>query len=74
MSTRIKVKNYKEILEDFDLITNVKFCKSSKSSSVKVEGIKNDETALNVYSYTNISVSKFFFQYFSYFLNINLKG
>lgn len=74
MSTRIKVKNYKEILEDFDLITNVKFCKSSKSSSVKVHGVKDNENVLNVYSYTNISVAKFVAQKISYFLNINLKG
>ncbi len=71
---RIKVKNYKEIIEDFDLITNVTFCKSVMSSSLKVQGIKDNEDVLNVYSYTNISVTKFVAQKLFYFLNINLKG
>ena len=74
MATRIKVKNYKEILEDFDLITNVKFCKSASSSSVKVQGIKDNKAVLNAYTYTNISVAKFVAQKLSYFLSINLKG
>lgn len=71
---RTKVKNYKEILEDFDLITNVKFCKSASNSSVKVQGIKDNEAVLNTYSYTNKSVAKFVAQKLFYFLNINLKG
>ena len=67
---RIKVKNYKEIIEDFDLITNVKFCKSASNSSVKVQGIKDNEAVLNTYSYTNISVAKFVAQKVNYFQGI----
>ena len=70
---RTKVKNYAEILQDFDSITAVKFCKSASSSSVKVKGIKDNIEVQNVYSYMNISVAKFVAQKVSYFLNINLK-
>lgn len=71
---RMKVKNYKEIVQDFDFITNVKFCKSSDSCSVKVKGIKDNTETLSVYKYTNSSVAKFVSQKLSYFLNVNLKG
>lgn len=74
MNTRLKVKNYKEILEDFDLILNVKFCKSGTTSSVKVQGIKDNKQIVQSYSYTNISIAKFVAQKISYFLNINLKS
>ncbi len=67
---RTKVKNYTEILEDFDCITAVKFCKSASNSSVKVQGIKDNEAILNTYSYTNKSVAKFVAQKVNYFRGI----
>ena len=66
---RIKVKNYQEILNDFDLIQNVKLC----GNSVKVQGTKNSSNASESYHYSNKSVAKFVSQKVNYFVNINLK-
>lgn len=68
MSTRIKVTNYQEILEDFFTIKSVKIC----GTSVKVQGIAWTETELETrtYQYSNKSVAKFVAQKVNYFKGI----
>ena len=66
MSTRIKVTNYQEILEDFSTIGVVKIC----GTNVQVSGLAWGETTTRIYSYTNKSVAKFVAQKVNYFKGI----
>ena len=66
MSTRIKVTNYQEILEDFSTIKSVKIC----GTNVQVSGLAWGETKTRIYSYTNKSVAKFVAQKINYFKGI----
>lgn len=65
-TTRIKVKNYQEILKDFDLIQNVKLC----GNSVKVQGTKDSSEISESYQYSNKSIAKFVSQKVNYFVNV----
>lgn len=68
-TTRIKVKNYQEILKDFDLIQNVKLC----GNSVKVQGTKDSSEISESYQYSNKSIAKFVSQKVNYFVNVNIR-
>lgn len=63
---RIKVTNYQEILEDFDVIQNVKLC----GTNVQVSGLSIGTAKTESYSYTNKSVAKFVAQKINYFKDI----
>ena len=65
-SARIKVKNYQEILKDFDTIKSVKVC----GNSIKVQGDKNSVEISESYKYSNKSNAKFVSQKVNYFINL----
>lgn len=66
MSNRIKVTNYREILEDFSTIKSVKIC----GTNVQVSGLSWGESKTRTYNYSNKSVAKFVAQKINYFKGI----
>ena len=66
MSNRIKVTNYREILEDFSTIKSVKIC----GTNVQVSGLAWGESKTRTYNYSNKSVAKFVAQKINYFKGI----
>ena len=51
---RIKVKSYKDILNEFDIISEV----IVKSNSVLVKGFKDSTETIKSYSYSNKTIAK----------------
>ena len=60
---RIKVKSYKDILNEFDTISEVLV----KSNSVLVKGLKDSTEIANQYCYSNKTIAKFVSQKINYF-------
>jgi hypothetical protein len=63
---RLKVKSYKDILNEFDLISEV----IVKSNSVLVKGSKDSTETAKQYGYSNKSIAKFVAQKVNYFKGI----
>ena len=63
---RIKVKSYKDILNEFDTISEVLV----KSNSVLVKGLKDSTEIVNQYCYSNKTIAKFVAQKINYFKGI----
>ncbi len=63
---RIKVKSYKDILNEFDIISEVLV----KSNSVLVKGLRDSTEIVKQYDYTNKSIAKFVSQKINYFKGI----
>lgn len=64
----MKVKNFKDIISEFDYIENVKTC----GLSVIVNGIRDDIKIIKKYTYS-AGISKFVALKVSNFIHINLK-
>ena len=63
---RIKVKSYKDILNEFDIISEVLV----KSNSVLVKGLKDSTEIAKQYCYSNKTIAKFVSQKINYFKGI----
>ena len=66
---RIKVKSYKDILNEFDIISEVLV----KSNSVLVKGLKDSTEIAKQYSYSNKTIAKFVSQKVLWFIDIDLR-
>ena len=66
---RIKVKSYKDILNEFDIISEVLV----KSNSVLVKGFKDSTETIKSYSYSNKTIAKHVSHKILCFIDIDLK-
>ena len=66
---RIKVKSYKDVLNEFDIITEVLV----KSNSVLVKGLKDSEEIVKQYNYSNKTIAKFVSHKILCFVDIDLR-
>ncbi len=66
---RIKVKSYKDILNEFDIISEVLV----KSNSVLVKGLRDSTEIVKQYDYTNKSIAKFVSHKVLCFIDIDLR-
>jgi hypothetical protein len=66
---RIKVKSYKDILNEFDIISEVLV----KSNSVLVKGLKDSTEIANQYCYSNKTIAKFVSHKVLCFVDIDLR-
>ena len=67
---RIKVKSYKDILNEFDIISEVLV----KSNSVLVKGLKDSTEIAKQYVYSNKTIAKFVSHKILCFIDIDLKN
>ena len=66
---RIKVKSYKDILNEFDIISEVLV----KSNSVLVKGLKDSSEVVKQYAYSDKTIAKFVSHNVLYFIDIDLR-